>query len=241
MRFFLETVAGIVGGLVAWLVVGFVAGQVLTAIHGNREGAAAMGGFFVIGPLGGVAGFALSFWLARRVLERGTAGASSSVFGPMTLSLLVVVGLGWAAVSIATVVFRPKAWVGLESGQKGGLEFRVRVPEKLLGGRPVSDLVSLQFKKMEEGGDSVTPVAWTETRSGGEVTLTGRVDIERRPREQYFAIRQGRESFDIYASIPPDMQSKGSWQDEIYLGSDPATPMGDRVSITCRYVPPARW
>ena len=60
MRFALETLAGIVGGLVGWLAVGLAAAQVLSAIYGDREGSAGMGGLFVIGPVGGVAGFALS-------------------------------------------------------------------------------------------------------------------------------------------------------------------------------------
>ncbi len=237
MRLFLETLAGIAGGVASWFIVGLAAGQILTTVQGDREGAAAMGGFFVIGPIGGIAGYAIAFWLARRALERGTPGSGLL---PMALSLLLVVGLGWVAVAVLSAVFRPKAWVDLEPGQRGGLEVRLRVPEKLLAGRPWSSVVGVQFKRMEEAGDDVAPVALTESRGSGTVTLSGRVDVARRPREQYFVVRDGRKSFDVYAQIPPDMHSAGGWQDEISLGSDPQVPMGDRVSISCRYVPPRR-
>jgi hypothetical protein len=227
--------------LASWLVVGFAAGQILRAIGGDREGAKAMAGFFVIGPMGGVAGFALCFWLVHRYLGPGAPAPRGPAFGAMLLSLALVLGVGWGAASIVGIVMRPQAWADLEPGRKAALEFRVHVPEHLLAGKPVSTLVGLELKTYDDGtGDTVTPATWTETRSQGQVTLAGQVAIEHRPREQYFALRQGTDSFDIYAQIPPDMRRTGRWQDEIYVGSDPAVPIGDRVSFTCRYVPGPR-
>lgn len=240
MRFMLETLAGIVGGLVSWVVVGFVAAQVLTTLKGDREGAAAMGGFFVIGALGGVVGFAVSFWLARRYLERGATTPSTPTFVAMLLAFALVLGLGWGVVSILSAVLKPAQWADLDANQKAGFEFRVRMPERLLGGKPVSALISLDFERNEDEGNTVTPVQWTEKRSRGEVTLSGHVEIERRPREQYFVLKQGSERFEVYAKIPPDMRKASHWDDEIYLGHDGAVPMADRVSFTCRYVPSRR-
>jgi hypothetical protein len=33
------------------------------------------------------------------------------------------------------------------------------------------------------------------------------------------------------------MHKKGSWDDTLYLGRDPALAMADRITITSRYVP----
>jgi hypothetical protein len=236
VRFVLETCAALLGGLVSRAVIG-IGSAYLFSLGGDREGAKGMAGLFVIGPVGGMVGFVVCFWLARRLLEGSAAAGLSAVVPPLALSLAIVLGVGWLGVTIVSTIFRPQ-WADLESGQKAGFEFRVQVPQHLLKGKPVSDLVSLQFKSMYDAGpDVVTPVTWTEKRSFGRATLTGRVDIPRRPREQYFVIRQGSESFDFYARIPADMRKAGRWEDEIYLGSDPALPMGDRISITCRYVP----
>jgi hypothetical protein len=85
MRFVLETLAGILGGLVSWFVVGFAAAQLFT-IGGDREGPREWPGFFVIGPMGEIVGFALC-WIARRSLERGTAAPAPQAVVAMFMSL----------------------------------------------------------------------------------------------------------------------------------------------------------
>ena len=90
MRFILDAFAGVVGFVVSWCVVGFIAAEVLTAIEGPREGSAAMGGFFVIGPIGGILGFALALFLAHRYL----APTARTFLVVLLVSGIIVVGGG---------------------------------------------------------------------------------------------------------------------------------------------------
>lgn len=241
MRFALATLAGIAGGIALWFVVGFAAGGVLSALHGNREGAAGMAGFFVIGPVGGVLGFALSFWLVHRFLGRGAAPVSSSaVLVKVVLGLAVTVAVGWGLIQAVVAVRRPDAWSDLAKGEAGAVEFDIHVPASALGGKPAAEVVSLAFKTSDDDGDHVVPVTFREARSGGGMRLTGSVPLDHRPRAQYFVVTHGDESIEVWAKLPNDMHKKGSWDDTLYLGRDPALAMADRISITSRYVPVRR-
>jgi hypothetical protein len=237
-RFALATLAGIAGGFALWFVVGFAAGSVLSRLHGNREGAAGMAGFFIIGPAGGVLGFALTFWLAHRLLGRGAAPVSAStVVVQIVLALAVTVAVGWGLIQAVVAVRKPDPWSDLAKGEAGAVEFDIHVPASALGGKPVSEAVSLAFKTSDDDGDHVVPVTWREARAGGGVRLTGSVPLDHRPRGQYFVVTHGDESIEVWAKLPTDMHKKGSWDDTLYLGRDPALAMADRISITSRYVP----
>ena len=241
MKFLLETLAALVGGLVGWFVVGFTAAQILESIYGSREGSAGMGGFFVIGPLGGIAGFALVFWLVRRRLEPVGSTTGLGTLLRLVLALSIVVGVTWGAVSLLVAARRPQPWVGLKPGDQGRIEFRVQVPDTVTRGRPLADVIALSFSTTElDAHSEVTPLAWNAAHETGFTTLSGSVPVATRPHEQYIVVKQAGEEYNFYAPIPPDMYSEGRWQDTVYLGRDPATPMSQRVSITCRYQPPRR-
>jgi hypothetical protein len=241
MRFALSLLAAIVGGFAAWLAVGFAAGGVLSALHGNREGAAGMAGFFVIGPVGAVLGFALTFWFAHRFLGRGAAPvASSSVLLQAVLALAVTLAVGWGLIQAVVAVRKPDPWSDLAKGEAGAVEFDIHVPASALGGKPAAEAVSLAFKTSDDDGDHVAPVTFREARAGGGVRLTGSVPLDHRPRAQYFVVTHGDESVEVWAKLPTDMHKKGSWDDTLYIGRDPALAMADRISITSRYVPVKR-
>lgn len=241
MRFVLEALAGTVGGLVGWFIVGFLAAEILTKTGGSREGANAMAGFFFVGPLGGIAGFVLSFWLARRYLERGSEVASSSnAFVSTIVALLLVVGLGSAVLFVVARVMRPDATVNIARGEEASIEFEIRVPNAALDGRRVADVITLSFRAVDGHDERLEPVTWNATPDRGGVTLTGHVVIRERTREQCFVIGCNGETFTLYAEIPENMYKKGSWQSRLYLSNDAATPIGDVVTITSRYLPPKR-
>ncbi|MGK2857933.1 MAG: hypothetical protein ACSLFQ_12075 [Thermoanaerobaculia bacterium] len=241
MRFVLEALAGTIGGLVGWFVVGFLAAQIFTSIGGSREGANAMGGFFFFGPLGGIAGFAFAFWIARRYLERGAdAAPSSNVFVETLVALVLVVGLGSVVLFGVARLMRPESTVNIAQGEEAAIEFEIRVPNAALGGRRASEVITLSFQAFEGHDERSEPVPWSEAAERGGVTLTGRVVIRERTREQYFVIGREDETFKLYADIPENMYRKGSWQPRHYLSNDASMQPGDTISATCRYVPPER-
>lgn len=241
MRFVLEALAGTVGGLVGWFVVGFLAAQLFTSIGGSREGANAMGGFFYVGPLGGIAGFVLAFWLVRKYLDRGaeTAAAGNGIVSTIG-ALVLVVGLGSALLVLVARVMRPDSTINIAQGENASIDFEVRVPNAVLGSKPAADVISISFKAINGHDERLEPVTWSENRDRGGVTLTGSVVIRERTQEQYFVVATGGETFDVFARIPENMYKKGSWEPRLYLTRNDAAAMGDAVTITSRYLPPKR-
>jgi hypothetical protein len=66
MRFLVALLAGILGALAGAGGLGMLLAYVFTAIYGPFEGSAAMGGFGIGMPLGGIIGFGLGIWLVMR-------------------------------------------------------------------------------------------------------------------------------------------------------------------------------
>jgi len=241
MRFVVATLAGIAGGLAGWFAVGSAAAWIFTRTGGDHDGGRSMAGFFVIGPVGGVLGFALAFWLAHRFLGRGAAPVSSStVLVQVVLALAVTAAVGWGLIQAVVAVRRPDPWSDLTKGEAGAVEFDVHVPASALGGKPVAEAVSITFKTSDDDGDHVAPVTFREARAGGGARLTGSVPLDHRPRAQYIVVTHGGESIEVWAKLPNDMHRKGSWDDTLYIGRDPALAMADRITITSRYVPVRR-
>ncbi len=58
--------SGLLGGAIGFFAVGLGAAAVLVAAFGDREGGSSMGGFFVFGPIGGIAGALLGIALVLR-------------------------------------------------------------------------------------------------------------------------------------------------------------------------------
>jgi hypothetical protein len=241
MRFVLEAAAGALGGLLGWFVVGFLAAQLFTSIGGGREGANAMGGFFFVGPVGGIAGFAIAFWLARRALEGGGAAQpSSSAFASMAIALGVVLALGAAVIVALAAIRKPEATVNIRGREAASIEFEIFAPDAALGGRRPEEVISLSFYAADGHDERIEPVSWAANPGRGGVTLTGRVAIRERTREQYFLISVKGDEFKLYAEIPENMYRKGHWIPRLYLGRDESTPPEDLVRATCRYLPPPK-
>jgi hypothetical protein len=241
MKFAMETLAGLAGGVAGWLVVGFSAGWIMSSIWGHREGAQAMSGFFVIGPVGGLAGFAAAFWLTHRYLGRGGAAvASPHVAVSGLLALAIVLAGSWAVISVATAVLRPGPPVFLANGETGAIEFEIEVPDVAVGGRPVGELLSLAFRATDGENETVTPVVWKEERGHGQTKLTGRVVIDRRFRGPELVLKVWGREYSTYPTIPQNMHRKGPWADRLYYGHEESTPREARISATCRYVPVER-
>lgn len=86
--------AGLVAGFVATVAIGLVAFEIFDV--SQREGAAAMGLVFFMGPVGAVMGAimgaALAVWLARRMASAARPGSGASTSRPLRLVLATVAG-----------------------------------------------------------------------------------------------------------------------------------------------------
>ena len=105
MRFILGCLSGLIGMLAGW----FGLAALVMALSGpDRDGGIAMGAFFNIGPIGGVAGLVAGVWLFNRkgIVVSDSASPpdpSGSASGPKTqisypfavTVLLVVAGLAY--------------------------------------------------------------------------------------------------------------------------------------------------
>lgn len=239
MKFVLESLAGLAGGIAGWLLVGFLAAQFFTSVGGSREGANAMGGFFFVGPIGGIAGFVIAFQLARRWLERGSS-ASPGSFAATMVALGVVVALV-AALLVAIAALRaPESREDLYGGEEGRIEFEIIVPAAALAGRAPAEILSVRYVAIEGHDERNEPLTWSEARGRDGVTLNGHVVVRERTTEQWFAIAIDGDEFKLYPDIPDNMHRDGTWIPRLYLTRDGKGSAGDFVRATCRYVAPAK-
>ncbi|MFI4999266.1 MAG: hypothetical protein ACHQK9_05245 [Reyranellales bacterium] len=74
MRVLAALLAGIVGAIAGAGALGMGLAYILTAIYGDFEGSAAMGGFFLGMPVGGIIGVVLGPWLILRKGGPSTPG-----------------------------------------------------------------------------------------------------------------------------------------------------------------------
>ena len=151
--------AAVACGAVSWAAIGSIAAAIGSA-RNSREGAAAMGGFFVIGGFAGIlgliAGGILSWWLTSNPARISWVVGSS-------IGALVVLVIG------VMIAMTPKYDPGIvwPDGTRGEAQVEVRMPKadnanKLhfdlrCGGYSLS---SPAGKVREEGGETIVPGAF---------------------------------------------------------------------------------
>jgi hypothetical protein len=90
MRGVLALLAGLVGAIAGAGGLGFLLADIFTEIWGNFEGSAAMGGFSLGMPVGGVLGAALGLWLVLRRKAPSNGRIAAWIAG--AAALLVAIG-----------------------------------------------------------------------------------------------------------------------------------------------------
>lgn len=179
-RFLVSGFGALVLGALFWGVFGWIA-AVLGSRQpgGDREGAAAMGGFFFIGPIFGIAGLLLGFWLVYRLTADPTriGTAALTIFG-----VLAVFGIG------VFLALRP---VRVERddfpGKRASLQVEVSFPAEVATGFQPSD--RLEFELRSGDGTEVTPGLLPQTRrEGGRVVVPGAFPIRELPRTKLLAV-----------------------------------------------------
>jgi hypothetical protein len=97
MHFVLGLLSGLIGMLAGW---SGLAALVVALSGPDRDGGVAMGAFFNIGPIGGLAGFIAGIWLFNRigVVRDGAPAAGARLSYPFAVTiLLLVAGLAYWA------------------------------------------------------------------------------------------------------------------------------------------------
>jgi hypothetical protein len=117
---FVAILSGILGLLIGLFGVGLSAAKVLEAIHGTREGAAAMAGFFYFGPIGGIAGTLIGVGLALRF------GGGSATWGKGLMIAAAVITI------LGGVLFAITALPDARPSYSHVIEFELEVPAAVL-------------------------------------------------------------------------------------------------------------
>jgi hypothetical protein len=111
---------GIAGLVIGFFGVGLSAAKVLEAIHGTREGAAAMAGFFYFGPIGGIAGTLIGVGLVLRF------GGGSGTWGKGLMIAAAVITV------FGGVLFAMIALPDVRPSYSHVIEFELEVPAAAL-------------------------------------------------------------------------------------------------------------
>lgn len=122
MIYLMATLAGLVAGAALGFGVGFGAAELFTRAAGPREGAAAMAGFFFIGPFGLLAGFLFGFGAVLRFGGGNISIANGTlVGGGLVLTL--------AALLVTISVVNPTGRGGSSARSAFDFRFEVEVPK----------------------------------------------------------------------------------------------------------------
>jgi MFS family permease len=156
-RLLMTVFGGLLCGLAAWAVVGFTAAQIFG--KSGHDGGGAMGGFFVIGGMGGVLGAVLGAWGIWRLLadpaRMGTVGGGLG-------ALLVVLVI--AVVYAMTPTYSPRS--DFPEGKRGEFQAEAKFPLsrfEALGKQP-----RLTFELRGGGFFLETPAALDKVRKEAE-------------------------------------------------------------------------
>jgi MFS family permease len=162
-------------GALSWVAVGSIAAAIGNA-RDSREGAAAMGGFFIIGGLAGVvgliAGWILAWWLTSDAVRIPWVAGSSVV-------ALVVLAGGFM------IAMAPKYDPGIAwpDGTRGEAQVEVRMPK-------ANNASQLNFD-LRCGGYSLSSAAGKVREEGGQAIVAGAFRLQDTQRLWVFAVMRG--------------------------------------------------
>lgn len=94
MRALLALLAGLVGAVAGAGGLGMFLAWLFTEIWGTFEGSAAMGGFSLGMPVGGIIGFALGLWLVLRK-NAPSAGRTAAWLAGTAVALIIIAARIW--------------------------------------------------------------------------------------------------------------------------------------------------
>ena len=183
---------GIAGFAAGWFGVGLGAAKVLEAVHGSREGYAAMVGFFIFGPVGGIAGALAGVGLTLRFGGGSAVWGQRLLIGATVMAGLAGIGLIFAASPNEN---RPS--------YSQVIQFELQVP--------ASDLASIEIPGPDAmwgaaGGQADdTPISRFFDRKcdGDGCLLAGSVAAAGSMDQFHITVRLGQKSYRFLLDLPP--------------------------------------
>lgn len=181
-RGLLSALGALLGGAVFWAVFGALAAYAGSrGTGGAREGAAAMGGFFFIGPVFGLIGMIACGWITWTALAR-----------PERTSVVLWSLAGTAALLIGGVSYALRPTVVLPDdypGQRAELCVEVSFPEAELA-RLGDGALTFEFRSAD--GTETAPAQRNAIRhEAGRAVVPAIFAIRARPRSKLLAVMQG--------------------------------------------------
>lgn len=172
-------------GAVFWAVFGILAANLFSKMPGGaREGAGAMGGFFVVGPACGFVGLILGGWGTWVLL------AKPERMGAVSLGLAAVFAVLVAGVMFALrpITVLPDDYPGQEAAFLVEVSFPAAEIERL--GRAEQ----LEFQMRSADGTEVAPWQRSAIRQeAGRAIVPGSFSIRARPRSKLLAVMKGEQ------------------------------------------------
>ena len=193
----------IVSFLSFWILCGSAAAIIGSRGSGAREGAGAMGGFFFIGPMFGVAGAIAGGWLVWRLLANP---AWNERVGFTLVGVLVALVVG------VFVAMQPTYHVVDDyPGRKAELEVEVRFPAGAVDAIEARDNVQYELR----AGDGTEHVSWKRDqmrREGDRTIVPASFPTRQRPRTKLLAVMKNDEQLMCYTlNVDGELDRTTEW------------------------------
>lgn len=202
-RFLLTFFGAFVSGATFWVVLGSLAAYWLTKIHGSREGAAAMSGFFFVGGLCGLVGLILGGWLTWRLLANPErSGTVALGFG----TILVVLIIG-SVIALRPRVVEPEDY----PGKQAVFEVEVSFPEAEIAALSGRD--RLEFALRTGAGTETVPWKRDGIRNeAGRAIVPGDFPTRAFPRTKMFAVmKNGEQRMSATLNVDGPLEETTAW------------------------------
>jgi len=217
VTYLLALIGGIAGGLILWLVTGFIA-DFLLGLGGMsaREGGRAMFAFFAVAPFGALAGFALGVWLVLHY--QGGYRSVADIAGGLLLVALGAVALVSAGTGVLYLSDDQLAKNSLPPQAKFELRFpaHAKLPDQL------QDLsIHLQTDKNTQPARWLTEIGY----NGDRLVIVGEVDLAFRTTHRILVVQIKGEPDRLFmlnlAGNPAASPEFGPWQRVDFIDDQP--------------------
>jgi hypothetical protein len=190
-------IAGFAAGMFG---VGLGAAKVLEAVHGAREGSAAMAGFFIIGPVGGIAGALAAVGLALRF------GGGSAMWGQrLLIGAAVVAGLAGIGLALAA------APTDNRLSYSYVIQFELRIPATDFAGIEVPGPDAMWGAAGGQADDTPISRFFDRQCEGDACLLTGSVAAAGSLDQFHIHVRLGQKSYRFPLDLPPVVNNAVDW------------------------------